>query len=61
MKNEGSKALSKRKKIGLENALSGRRGLESALGKDWVCKVKDYLCEKLKDFSKWYSCTRQPA
>jgi hypothetical protein len=34
VKNEGSKALSKRKKIGLENALSGRRGLESALGKD---------------------------
>jgi hypothetical protein len=34
VKNEGSKALSKQKKIGLENALSGRRGLESALGKD---------------------------
>jgi hypothetical protein len=51
---EGSKAHSEEKGIMLESALERKW--------DKVCKEKNDLCEKLKDFfSKWSSRNRRPA
>jgi len=52
---EGSKTHSKGKKIWLESVLSFKGKIDS------ICKEKDNIYEKLKDFLKWYICTKQPA